>query len=100
MFDSGKGFALLTELLVPPELEGIPLGLVYEDEDNQERNDPLPNLGYALHGWPPADELNFSVRLLFFSSLEGQPVDEVAALRSGKALTITSRSVTSPPGPQ
>ncbi len=98
MFDSGRGFALLTELLVPPELEGIPLSLVYDDDAEQE-NGPehypgqLPNLGYALNGWPPTDELNFSVRLLFFSSLDNQPVKQVAALRSGKALKITSRAV-------
>jgi len=98
MFDSGRGFALLTELLVPPELEGIPLSLVYDDDRDAE-NGPehyrgqMPNLGYALNGWPPTDELNFSVRLLFFSSLDNRPVKDVAALRSGKALTITSRAV-------
>lgn len=98
LFDSGRGFALLTELLVPEELNGIPLQLVYEDNVSEasgpRQNIGLgPNLGYALNGWPPEDELNFSVRLLFFSSLESKPVSEVAALRSGKALTITSQAV-------
>ena len=98
IFDSGKGFALLTELLVPPELKGIPLSLVYED-DAEESSKPehwrgqLPNLGYALNGWPKADELNFAVRLLFFRSLQDQPLAKVAALRSGRALQRIIRPV-------
>lgn len=98
IFDSGNQFALLTELLVPEDLEGIPLQLVYED-DKELENRPenysgqLPNLGYALNGWPDANELNFSVRLLFFSQLPQQDLAAFAALRSGRALQITSRPV-------
>ena len=99
LFDSGKGFALLTELLVPEELEGIPLELVYQDDASlkvkpEHYDGQLPNLGYALNGWPEADELNFEVRLLFFDSLEDKPVEEVAALRSGRALQKIIRPVT------
>lgn len=98
IFDSGNQFALLTELLVPKGLEGIPLQLVYQDDkelNNQPENYPgqLPNLGYALNGWPEANELNFSVRLLFFSQLPEQDLAAFAALRSGRALQITSRPV-------
>jgi len=98
IFDSGNQFALLTELLVPEDLEGIPLQLVYEDDkelENRPENYPgqLPNLGYALNGWPDANELNFSVRLLFFSHLPQQDLAAFAALRSGRALQITSRPV-------
>lgn len=98
IFDSGHQFALLTELLVPKALEGIPLQLVYQDDKklkNQPENYPgqLPNLGYALNGWPEANELNFSVRLLFFSQLPQQDLAAFAALRSGRALQITSRPV-------
>lgn len=91
IFDSGKGFALLTELLIPEELEGIPLDLVYQD-DASLRNTPenyrgqLPNIGYALNGWPKADELNFAVRLLFFDQLESRDLESIAALRSGRSL--------------
>lgn len=98
LFDSGKGFALLTELLVPEELEGIPLELVYQDDASlkvkpEHYDGQLPNLGYALNGWPEADELNFAVRLLFFDSLENKPVEDVAALRSGRALKKIIRPV-------
>lgn len=98
IFDSGKGFALLTELLIPEELEGIPLDLVYQDDaelDNTPESYPgqLPNVGYALNGWPEADELNFAVRLLFFDRLEGRVLEDVAALRSGRALTTRVRSI-------
>lgn len=98
IFDSGKQFALLTELLVPKGLEGIPLQLIYQDDktlENQPENYPgqLPNLGYALNGWPQANELNFSVRLLFSSQLPQQDLASFAALRSGRALQITSRPV-------
>ena len=91
IFDSGKGFALLTELLIPKELEGIPLELVYQD-DATLRNTPesypgqLPNIGYALNGWPEADELNFAVRLLFFSRIDDRELENIAALRSGRSL--------------
>lgn len=91
IFDSGKGFALLTELLIPAELEGIPLDLVYQD-DGAMRNTPenyrgqLPNIGYALNGWPEADELNFAVRLLFFDQIENRDLESIAALRSGRSL--------------
>jgi hypothetical protein len=98
IFDSGNQFALLTELLVPKDLQGIPLQLIYQDDktlENQPENYPgqLPNLGYALNGWPKANELNFSVRLLFFSHLPQQDLASFAALRSGRALHVTSRPV-------
>lgn len=99
IFDSGKGFALLTELLIPEELEGIPLDLVYQD-DASLRNTPenyrgqLPNIGYALNGWPEADELNFAVRLLFFDQIESRDLERTAALRSGHALTTLVHDMT------
>lgn len=96
LFDSGREFALLTELAIPPELAGIPLQLVYQDDVDlavapEQYLGQLPNLGYALNGWPEQDELRFAVRLLFFSSLSGQAVDKVAELRSGRTLSVTSR---------
>lgn len=93
LFDSRQGFALLTELDVPAELRGIPLGLVYQDDRQlsvrpEQYPGQLPNLGYELNGWPEQDELRFSVRLLFdqhFGKIE--PTDYVA-LRTGRALRI------------
>ncbi|MDF1630249.1 MAG: hypothetical protein P1U78_10675 [Alcanivoracaceae bacterium] len=94
LFDSRQGFALLTELDVPPSLHGIPLGLVYQDDRQlsvrpEQYPGQLPNLGYELNGWPEQDELRFAVRLLFdqhFGELE--PTDYVA-LRTGRALKIS-----------
>jgi hypothetical protein len=102
LFDTKKGFALLTELDVPPELRGIPLGLVYQDDEHlqikpEQFPGQLPNLGYALNGWPEQDELRFSVRLLFdqhFGSL--LPADYVA-LRTGRALRVRVTPVTASP---
>ena len=74
LFDSQRGFALLADLVVPPELSDIPLALVYQDDAHLEVKPEqfpgqLPNLGYALRGWPPEQELRFAVRLLFDRSL-------------------------------
>lgn len=102
LFDSRQGFALLTELDVPPELHGIPLGLVYQDDRQlavrpEQYPGQLPNLGYELNGWPEQDELRFAVRLLFDQHFgEIEPVDYVA-LRTGRALQI---NVSYPPQAQ
>lgn len=93
LFDSLQGFALLTELDVPPQLRGIPLELVYQDQRDpksltEQLAGQLPTLGYALNGWPEQDELRFAVRLLFDQHFgELAPLDYVA-LRTGRALQI------------
>ncbi|WP_111656612.1 hypothetical protein [Isoalcanivorax indicus] len=88
LFDSQQGFALLADLVVPPALSDIPLGLVYQDDAHLEVKPEqfpgqLPNLGYALRGWPPEQELRFAVRLLFDRSLaDGTHPAEYAAART------------------
>jgi hypothetical protein len=93
LFDSRKGFALLTELDVPPALHGIPLDLVYQDDAEAESRPEqypgqLPNLGYALNGWPQQDELRFAVRLLFDQHFGELAPSDYVALRTGRALSI------------
>ncbi|MFN3713200.1 MAG: hypothetical protein ACK4SX_06035 [Alcanivoracaceae bacterium] len=102
LFDTRKGFAMLTELDVPNQLRGIPLDLVYQDDQTlqvkpEQYPGQLPNLGYALNGWPEQDELRFAVRLLFdqhFGTLD--PADYVS-LRTGRALRINVVSPTPAP---
>ena len=93
LFDSQRGFALLTELDVPPALHGIPLDLVYQDDRDAEVKPEqypgqFPNLGYALNGWPEQDELRFAVRLLFDQHFGELAPAEYVALRTGRALRI------------
>ena len=93
LFDSRKGFALLTELDVPPALHGIPLDLVYQDDAEAESRPEqyrgqLPNLGYALNGWPEQDEFRFAVRLLFDRHFGEIAPSDYVALRTGRALRI------------
>ncbi len=93
LFDSRQGFALLTELDVPPALHGIPLDLVYQDDAEAELRPEqypgqLPNLGYALNGWPEQDELRFAVRLLFDQHFGELAPSDYVALRTGRALRI------------
>jgi hypothetical protein len=107
LFDSRQGFALLTELDVPPALHGIPLDLVYQDDAEAEVRPEqyvgqLPNLGYALNGWPEQDELRFAVRLLFDQHFGELVPSDYVALRTGRALriqVITPSAVQSPAGP-
>lgn len=94
LFDTGEEFALLAQLAIPPELEGIPLELVYEDDATlqmkpEQHPGQYPNLGYALNGWPEQDELRFAVRLLFFSGVEDRTAEEVAARRAGRTLAVS-----------
>lgn len=87
LFDSRNGFSLLTFLDVPPELQGIPLQLVYEDD--VKRNDKPervpgqgPNLGYGIRGFPPGEDFRFGVTLAFDIDLaDVDPVDYVARWR-------------------
>ena len=93
LFDSRRGFALLTELDVPPALRGIPLDLVYQDDAEAEVRPEqyvgqFPNLGYALNGWPEQDELRFAVRLLFDQHFGELAPSDYVALRTGRALRI------------
>ncbi len=93
LFDSRKGFALLTELDVPPALHGIPLDLVYQDDAEAESRPEQypgqwPNLGYALNGWPEQDEFRFAVRLLFDRHFGELAPSDYVALRTGRALRI------------
>mgnify|MGYP005750431969 FL=1 len=107
LFDSRQGFALLTELDVPPALHGIPLDLVYQDDAEAEVRPEqypgqLPNLGYALNGWPEQDELRFAVRLLFDQHFGALAPSDYVALRTGRALriqVITPSAVQSPEAP-
>lgn len=87
LFDSRKGFALLTLLDVPDELSGIPLELVYQDDEDAEvkperHPGQLPNLGYEIRGWPPEDKMRFAVKLLFDESFHGLPPERYASLRT------------------
>lgn len=87
LFDSRNGFSLLTFLDVPPELQGIPLQLVYEDD--VKRNDKPervpgqgPNLGYGIRGFPPGEDFRFGVTLAFDIDLaDVDPVHYVARWR-------------------
>lgn len=93
LFDTRQEFALLTELDVPPELRGIPLELVYQDDHTlqmkpEQYPGQLPNLGYALNGWPELNELRFAVRLLFDHNFGALAPEEYVALRTGRALRI------------
>jgi hypothetical protein len=74
LFDSRNGFSMLTFLDVPPELKGIPLQLVYEDDprksDKPERvKGQQPNLGYGIRGFPPGEDFHFGVTLAFDKDL-------------------------------
>ncbi|MBZ2187865.1 hypothetical protein K8B33_02045 [Alcanivorax sp. JB21] len=110
LFDSRRNFILLADLDVPASLQDIPLTLVYQD-DNQLEITPeqfpgqLPNIGYALRGWPPERELRFAVRLLFGNAIadDYSPEDYVAARMARPSLSVTpwspsysSQSVTQP----
>lgn len=95
LFDTGNAFALLAQLVIPPELEGIPLELVYQDDADlhvkpEQHPGQYPNLGYAMNGWPRQDELRFAVRLLFFSGLDGS-AEEVAARRASRDVAVSVR---------
>ena len=93
LFDTRKGFALLTELDAPSELHGIPLDLVYQDDrlleiKPEQYVGQLPNLGYALNGWPEQNEMRFAVRLLFDQHFGDIGPEQYVALRTGRALKI------------
>lgn len=86
LFDSQRGFAMLTLLDVPPALSGIPLDLLYQDDAIAEVTPEqfvgqLPNIGYVLNDWPPERELRFSVSLLFDSDIGDQEPGRYASLR-------------------
>ncbi|WP_147393878.1 MULTISPECIES: hypothetical protein [Alcanivorax] len=87
LFDSGKQFALLTELTVPAELMQTPLALIYQDDANlrvepEQFTGQLPNLGYLLKGWPEPEELRFTVSLYFDSGMHGFEAADYARQRS------------------
>ncbi|MEY1661950.1 hypothetical protein [Isoalcanivorax beigongshangi] len=89
LFDSQKDFILLAQLAMPPSLQGIPLALVYEDDEDkamapEQFQGQLPNLGYSLQGWPPSRELRFAVQLLFDQSLHGMAPNAYAQWRGGQ----------------
>ncbi len=85
LFDSGRDFSLLAMLHVPPELEDIPLELIYDDvaPGSSSRNQQayLPNIGYRLLGWPPEQELRFSLSMLFDSGIKDVDPGRYAQLR-------------------
>lgn len=95
LFDSGKQFILLAELDVPDNLSGIPLALVYQDDPHlavepEQFPGQLPNLGYALRGWPEEQEMRFAVRMLFGSDLHGMAPEDYADARTlTPALQVT-----------
>lgn len=87
LFDSRRGFSLLTLLEVPDKLSGIPLELVYQDDEDKEvtperHPGQLPNLGYEIRGWPPEDKMRFAVKLLFDQSFHGLAPQRYASLRT------------------
>lgn len=92
LFDSGKGFSLLTFLTVPPELRNIPLELIYEDDatlrDPPERIPGQgPNIGYGIRGFPPGEDFRFGVTLAFDVDLaDVDPVRYVARWSERPAL--------------
>ena len=99
LFDSHKAFMLLADLDMPPALSDIPLALVYQDDsylENKPEQYPgqLPNLGYALLGWPPEQELRFAVRLLFGDTLDEDlsPEAYVAERTRIPRLSVTDRA--------
>lgn len=100
LFDSGRGFALLTFLNVPHELEGIPLGLVYHDDREARSGERFPGrspeLGYRLVGWPPEDELRFSLQMFFDSDLREADPKRYVNERSGADLSVDVRVPESP----
>lgn len=95
LFDSGKQFILLAELDVPDNLRGIPLALIYQDDPHlavepEQFTGQLPNLGYALRGWPQEQEMRFAVRMLFGSDLHGMAPEDYADARTlTPALQVT-----------
>ena len=100
LFDTNQNFALLTFLNVPRELSGIPLGLVYEDSEDARGGERFagrsPELGYRLEGWPPEDELRFSMQLFFDSTLRNADPETYVLQRSGANLEL---QVTLPESP-
>lgn len=92
VFDSRRGFALMTLLNVPQSLEGIPLQLIYRDERSSDREGRfagnLPELGYTLEGWPPEDELRFSLQLFFDRSLSDVEPASYARMRTGRNIQV------------
>jgi hypothetical protein len=96
LFETDQRFMLLTFLEVGPDLKNIPLGLVYQDDQDltvepEQYPGQLPNVGYALEGWPPKSRMRFAVKLLFDSSLRGLSPPQYVALRAGDSGRITSR---------
>lgn len=96
LFETHRGFALLTLLDMPPALSGIPLGLVYEDDGEKEvaperYKGQLPNVGYALEGWPPESELTFAVKMLFDDALPDMPPTRYAQLRTDEGDWVVTR---------
>lgn len=76
LFDTRNGFSMLTFLDVPPELRNVPLNLIYEDDDKRadapERiPGQQPNLGYGIRGFPPGEDFQFGVTLVFDKDLNG-----------------------------
>lgn len=92
LFDTRNGFSMLTFLDVPPDLRGIPLNLVYEDDpalrDKPERvPGQQPNLGYGISGFPPGEDFQFGVTLSFDKDLNGvDPKQYVARWRERPVL--------------
>ncbi len=87
LFDSRKNFSLLAYLDLPENLKDTPLGLVFVDDkaavDTPEQYPgQLPNLGYALKGWPPEKELRFSVKMFFDEALHTKDVGAYAQHRT------------------
>lgn len=85
LFDSGRDFSLLAMLHVPPQLENIPLELIYEDDPGssapENRQAHLPNIGYRLLGWPPEQELRFFLSMLFDNGIKDIDPGRYAQLR-------------------
>lgn len=87
LIDTRNGFSMMTFLDVPPELRGIPLKLVYEDDPAQQDKPERipgqgPNLGYGIRGFPPGEDFQFGVTLSFDRDLNGiDPKQYVARWR-------------------
>lgn len=98
LFDSQKNFSLLAYLDLPESLVDTPLALIFEDDkalENKPEQHPgqLPNLGYALKGWPPEKELRFSVKMYFDKALKTNDIDAYAHHRT-QAAKITINDLT------
>jgi hypothetical protein len=83
-FNSSHDFVMVTRLDIPDELRNVPVALVYDDQKGKgNQASLLPNVGYAIYGWPREKELKFGLDLLFDNSLHDVRPASYLMLRTG-----------------